>query len=268
MSNFIYMDDGSLMVAGWNMYGQLGIGNKEDQSEYVQMMKDPLIESITGSSHVLYKKENGDVYGFGSNAYGQLGFPKETESFVIPTIIFSDQKVKIVSCGTSHTLIYKENGQLFGFGANYFGQLGKVDPKNIYTPTLLLRDKEIKEIQSGSHHNLILKYDGTVLFFGQSSYGQSTKGVENVHQITEIMKDKNIKNIFCGGWSCFFYKYSGELLACGANESGQLGLGIKERSYLVEPALLIIDQDITSLKLGISHVLMLKKKWGVVGIWR
>ncbi len=48
------------------------------------------------------KKENGEIYAFGNNEYGQLGNGKKTNLFT-PTIIDNLKNKTIISCGTYHT---------------------------------------------------------------------------------------------------------------------------------------------------------------------
>ena len=56
----------------------------------------------------------------------------------------NDLEIKIIACGPSHTFIYKDNGDLLGFGGNMFGQLGLYDFEDRLIPTLLMNDKNIK----------------------------------------------------------------------------------------------------------------------------
>ena len=70
-----------------------------------------------------------------------------------------------------HTLIY-DGYELYGFGDNYFGQLGLGDNINRNVPTLMMTDKSIRKIVCGCYHTLILKESGELFVFGNNEFGQ------------------------------------------------------------------------------------------------
>jgi alpha-tubulin suppressor-like RCC1 family protein len=81
----------------------------------------------TGRSHTLILLDNGDVYGCGSNAVGQLGLGdsktalRDALRFVkIPSLT----GIRDISCGHEHSLACDRSGRLFTFGHPQYGQLG------------------------------------------------------------------------------------------------------------------------------------------------
>jgi len=71
------------------------------------------------------------VYGWGDNKFGQLGLNEEGREEGImecptPTLLDTvlDFNFKRATCGTNHTALLEENGNLIAFGANSKGQVG------------------------------------------------------------------------------------------------------------------------------------------------
>ena len=96
-----------------------------------------------------------------------------------PKLLMNDKTIKMIACGGSHSMIYKENGELLVMGNNYYAQLGmKIDLKFSGQPMLLMVDKEIKDISLGGLHSLILKENGELLVFGKNNYG-----IENIFKL-------------------------------------------------------------------------------------
>ena len=72
--SMILKKNGELLVFGRNGYGQLGLGNNEDQNKPVILMQDEGISQIVcGDFHSMILKKNGDLFVFGRNESGQLG---------------------------------------------------------------------------------------------------------------------------------------------------------------------------------------------------
>ncbi len=53
-------------------------------------------------------------------------------------------------------IIILENGDVYGFGYNGFGQLGNGNYKDVWTPTLLTNIKNPKVISAGFYFSIII----------------------------------------------------------------------------------------------------------------
>jgi alpha-tubulin suppressor-like RCC1 family protein len=113
----IVCDDGSAYGFGSNDYGQLGSGDTHKQS-LPQRVKLPLGRRATfaacGKEHSMVLCEDGSLYGFGRNQFGQL-MREQKEINETPQLI--DSKVQSITCGESHSLLYKD-GQVYIYGRN------------------------------------------------------------------------------------------------------------------------------------------------------
>jgi alpha-tubulin suppressor-like RCC1 family protein len=82
---------------------------------------------------------------FGSNSFGQLGFPNNL-NYLEPTLLDFPKKIIGISCGYNHTFILTIGYHLYSFGLNDKGQLGLEDYINRSEPTYVLTNIYIKQI--------------------------------------------------------------------------------------------------------------------------
>ena len=66
----------------------------------------------------------GDVYGFGSNAGGQLGIVDRWSAEIPQKIEGISGRVVKMTTTVAHSLALTENGELYGWGNNHYGALG------------------------------------------------------------------------------------------------------------------------------------------------
>jgi alpha-tubulin suppressor-like RCC1 family protein len=128
-------------------------GINADEHSPVEIVSSGVAEVYAAEANCFYTTSSGALYGWGSNAYGQLGlgtgtnagYPygttnSDTTSRLTPTLIVS-QGVTHVATGGSHTLFVKSPfsgipGQLWSMGSNghgralnRFGSSGGSDPR-------------------------------------------------------------------------------------------------------------------------------------------
>ncbi|XP_035719406.1 E3 ubiquitin-protein ligase MYCBP2-like isoform X2 [Vespa mandarinia] len=89
----------------------------------------------------------------------------------------SDSPVIQVSCGLHHTVILLQNGEVYTFGSNIYGQLGigymvtHAGPVHVKLPTLAT------QVAAGSNHTVVLTINGEVYTFGAYQKGQLGRSV-------------------------------------------------------------------------------------------
>lgn len=201
---------------GYNADGELGDGTTEHKTSFVQVLNEngtaPLnnIKSIaTGHATSYAISNNGDLYAWGYNNYGQIG-SKDATSRRLP---YKTEltNIKQVVGGECFTLALSNDGTVYGTGRNSEGQLGI---RNSGDTNLWQKMKEIdetseltgvKQIAVGRYHSLILKNDGTVYSTGYNGYGELGKGTEgSVNRLVEVKKADGSKitngKIIAAGW--------------------------------------------------------------------
>ena len=131
----ILKNDGTLWGCGNNQYGQLGLGDTANKTIFTKIT-DNIKSVCCGYAYTIILKNDNTLWGCGRNDYYQLGLGEDKNNKTTFTkIIANINDVKIVYCGNIYTLILKNDGTLWGCGANTYGQLGLGDKTNRNTFT-------------------------------------------------------------------------------------------------------------------------------------
>lgn len=85
----------------------------------------PIIQISCGLHHTVLLTLNGEVYTFGSNAYGQLG-TGDLQPISTPIQVRFKGKAMHVAAGSNHTVILTATGNVLTFGKYNKGQLGRL----------------------------------------------------------------------------------------------------------------------------------------------
>eukprot|EP01124_Arcella_intermedia_P015033 TRINITY_DN21584_c0_g1_i1.p1 TRINITY_DN21584_c0_g1~~TRINITY_DN21584_c0_g1_i1.p1 ORF type:complete len:801 (+),score=154.51 TRINITY_DN21584_c0_g1_i1:86-2488(+) len=176
-------------VFGRSDCGQLGIG-KTTNLDYILPVKNDnltgsgVISVACGSKHTLALTYSGDVLACGSNEYGQLGLGDNiSRNTPVKVKFFIKKNVASIACGCDHSLVLDNNGNVFVFGYNAYGQLGLGNrvhqnfPQHI--PQSAFENKGSISIACGSDHSLILTEKRDVFVFGYNVYGRLGLGNNN-----------------------------------------------------------------------------------------
>jgi alpha-tubulin suppressor-like RCC1 family protein len=87
--------------------------------------------------------------------------------------------VSAVAVGGGHTLALKQDGSLWDWGYNFWGQLGDGSTTDRTTPVQVLTG--VSAVAAGADHTLALKQDGSLWDWGSSSNGQLGDGSSGPH---------------------------------------------------------------------------------------
>ena len=70
--------------------------------------------------------DDGEIYVCGWNKNGQLGLPsqQQVDSLTFSRVPSLLHRITKVSCGWNHTMVMSEEGVVYVWGSNAFGQLG------------------------------------------------------------------------------------------------------------------------------------------------
>ena len=237
---------GKVYAAGSDRFGQLGQGgtNRDNRSSFIQVFAPTsrVVAVAAGGNHSLALTELGDVYACGDNTYGQLGNSTLVSSanwikvsIQYPSTGLSPKIVSVVA-GADHNLAVDEDGGVWVWGRNNYGQLGKgTRTKAEGTPSELnlgkINDSDedvvAESVAAGFSHSLILTTDGEVLGFGRNNSGQTgqsaTSSVVLVPTLISGLSD--FQSISAGTDSSFAITDLGQLYSWGYNSYGELLLG-------------------------------------------
>jgi alpha-tubulin suppressor-like RCC1 family protein/tRNA A-37 threonylcarbamoyl transferase component Bud32 len=148
---------GKVYAWGNNYWGQIGCGDNYIKSMPTKLkaLNDIKIKMIScGYNYSMALTENGCVYSWGLNEDGQLGIGNTKNSNTPKQIQMKDIIVDKITCGESHSLLLTDNGAIYAFGDNSFGQIGNGMKGNIKTPIKLNHKKEFIDITSHWNSNI------------------------------------------------------------------------------------------------------------------
>ena len=155
---------------GQNKQGELGDNSKTDKDNPIQIkFANKIVKIAVGYEHTLALDETGKVWAWGKNNAGQLGLGLSagTTSKVVPTLVPELTNIKHIACGRESSFAISDVGEVFGWGANTYGQLGTGTYSNsVMTPTKMSSVSGIIDISSGDEHTLLLRKDGKVFVVG------------------------------------------------------------------------------------------------------
>ena len=235
-----------VIAFGKNEDGQLGI--KDGTSDmltynitdnFVMQDGDYIKDVKCGASHAIALSNNGYVYVWGANQFGQLGI-KDVTILSTPTSLEEiTESVIQVDCGRYSSYVLTNQGQLYGFGSDSYGQLATKKPiitSNKKTTPYLMNgsfplesDEYIKEIKAGYYYAYIKTNLNNYYSFGQNSSGQlgnnstiSTSFPQKLEYKTILNGNDEIVNMSCGLEHCIAVSKLGHILAWGSNLYGQL----------------------------------------------
>lgn len=92
--------DGTVGCAGWNRYGQLGVGDETDRLILTQVQGglSNVVSISAGYYHTCAVAQNGDVYCWGYGDNGQLGLGRNVHrKYVLPTIFLLQHGFNILT---------------------------------------------------------------------------------------------------------------------------------------------------------------------------
>ena len=211
---------------------------------------------ITNGSHSISLREDGKVFTWGDNTYGQLGNG---------TVITSDEPVEVtfpegtiitqIAAGENHNVALDSNGNVWTWGRNNNYQIGNTR-ENQYTPYKVSNLPKVIKIAAGNNNTMVITENNELYAWGLNAYGDLGLGtytnkvlpkkVKGVHDIIDIS----------GGKSHYIVlNRAGEVFATGSNLYGQLGIGNNEIGKINEFQKVEIKDKIGTIDAGdISNI--------------
>src|SRR5207249_8345338 len=123
-----------------------------------------------GSLSSIVLKNDGTVWGWGYNQFGESGDSPSTSLTRTNPVAFSTATNVIAIAGGgfndangyfSHTLMLKNDGVVLACGNNTSGQLGDGTTSNRTTPVAVTNLSNAVALAAGQYHSIVLKADGT-----------------------------------------------------------------------------------------------------------
>jgi alpha-tubulin suppressor-like RCC1 family protein len=250
---------GQLYAFGSNLYGELGrrrnagreLSNPIPHIVAMPSSSGSVVQAAAGEGFSLTLTSAGKVYAFGDDRMGQLGRPPPGGRWPNPSPVprlvrLRGERGNVIeiAAGSADSLVLTSSGQLYSFGANKNGQLGRrahigsEKPNSVPTPVALPRSAgRAMRVAAGASHTLVLTSSGRVYAFGDNSRGQLGR-VRGTRSRAANPKPRpvalpglrgGIVQIAAGSADSLILSSRGQLYTFGENSEGELGNGAKSR---------------------------------------
>lgn len=210
--NFSLALDTSGIVWAWgsNAQGQLGRSPTATLSSNTPLPVDGITGKViaiaAGGSHGLALTDDGTVWAWGYNGFGQLGTSATTTPFrstPLPLAGFtglttSSAGMFPIAAGLDHSLALKNDGTLWAWGYNGFGQLGDSSAINVNNPVSTPVEVPVQvnvntvplanvvSVAAIGHHTLAATGVNKVWAWGDNTFGQLGNAKDGKANISSV----------------------------------------------------------------------------------
>ena len=266
--------DGTLWGVGRNR-GAFGLpttsSTKHKTTPY--LIESNVVESSIGnagagvSTHALYLKSDGTLWGMGQNSQGQLGDRSNTRR---DSPIQIATGVRSIATGTNHSMFLTNDGTVWLMGDNSSGQLGDGTTISRNEPFKLRGG--VAQIACAGNSSYLVTVDGALFSWGANQNGQLGLG-DTQPRVTPVqLVATGVLEVFAGGHSYGYDPYcsagflrdDGMVYVMGYNGGGQLGDGSK----IQRNAPVSVASGISSVAFGFfdyAHALFVSSSGNLLG---
>ncbi len=169
--SFFVKSDHSLWAMGKNWEGNLGDGTRENRLTPVKIL-DGADSVVSYGHHTLIHKTDGTLWGIG----------RVTQPFNIP---ISDPFIKVADdvvlfdVGEKHILFLNSSGELWGEGANDYGQIGLGWGDSTQQVMIAM---DVVDLDAAGDHSLFLTSDSNLWAYGRNIGNALTKSVPRINR--------------------------------------------------------------------------------------
>lgn len=248
-------------VYGWGTYrdasGQVGLqadGVKHKPTVILTLQNNPIIKIASGNDHTVALTKDGNIFTWGCAEQGQLGRimgcftsrgGRRGLQYILNPKQVRDKKrltFKDIFCGSYSTFAVSQDGAVYAWGLNNYGQLGTGDLETLYAPTkvealtsLISDNNKCVSIASGQHHTIVLDSSGKVYAMGRAEYGRLGLGEDAKETTSPVLvaalEWNPICKIACGEAVSLAVSSKGDLYSWGFGSCLQLGTGEDEDEF-------------------------------------
>jgi len=245
---------GHLYAWGLNQNGQLGLGHFVDTSTPQRVgTASNWVEFAVGASHVLAINSAGELWAWGNNSHGEIGNGTDHHAVGNPRGTGVASPIRIgtasnwtqVSAGTSVSFAVNEDGAMFSWGRNYFGQLalghtngqpGLSGLQRFNNPQRVAAAINWDSVSVGNNHGHAITREGRIYSWGSNDNGELGLGLPMVEASRRSSPQRmgtatNWVQVSPNNSSSAAINSAGELWIWGSNRQGQVGVGTSGNDF-------------------------------------
>jgi alpha-tubulin suppressor-like RCC1 family protein len=263
LSSLMIAADGTVFTWGLDQEGQLGNGPGSDNvGEPTAIELAPGVRGVTaasGGEHHLVIGDDGKLYAFGLDRFGQLGDGPTGDGGWAESPVLVDLPPSVspvmIAAGRAFSLAVGDNGVLYGWGNNQFAQLGQGSAGgNRSEPTVISLPAGFVPVQlvAGGAHAFVVGADGSLYAWGRDDFGQVGNGTANdgslVVSPTALTLPSGVRPVSVAGGRVHSVMLGsdGQVYGWGRRTEGQLGNRAVITSSLSSPTVLPLGVPVSS----------------------
>lgn len=267
---------GEVSCWGDNNRGELGDGQKEATSPTpVRVVGiDDAVAVSAGDWHTCALRSGGSISCWGHNADGQLGTGEmgEGADSATPVEVVGIDNAAAVSLGGKHSCVLNQDGMVFCWGDNWFGEIGQEQygaGADVPLPMVVNDLTDVVAIDTAADHTCAVHESGKVSCWGYNLVGQL--GVSGMGFIVptpqQIQGVDDAVDISVGSaFSCALLT-DGSVSCWGSNWQGTLGIGeeaaVGALAFLsTTPQQVAGLSDVVDISSGAAHTCALTRSSG------
>lgn len=238
-------------------------------------------QGAAGYSHSLGIKQDGSVWSWGSNSHGQIGNGAEGSELteLNPVEVTGMTNAVSVGAGKYFSLAVKQDGTVWAWGDNSYGQLGdgaitfRDDATsqislnaNQATPVQVKGISDAVSVYSSFSKSYVVRKDGTVWSIGGPSTYKQTPETFNYSLLapTQVQGLEQVSQVMMGWTSNLAIRKDGSLVVWGYNDYGEKGDGTVGEAF--GPTAVKGFEKVISAS-GAPNLIMAVKSDGTVWAW-
>jgi alpha-tubulin suppressor-like RCC1 family protein len=192
--NAALMEDHTLMAWGNNEYGAVGNGTTSTTGQWIPVEVSQAsgltnVKAIaTGWDHMVALAEDGTVWTWGANAWGQLGNGSKgyASNSSVPYHVSGLSNIVGVSAGDGSTVVLTADGHVWAWGTLRIGDGCCTSYYYGPTPVQVAGIDRVTLVRARDWHVLALKSDGSVWAWGYNWKGQIGDGTVGGDKTTPV----------------------------------------------------------------------------------
>jgi hypothetical protein len=264
------------LCEGSNGSGQLGNGSMTDSDSPKIVVGVTNPQTIAaGAAFACAIDQNGTVYCWGDDTYGQLGNGDSGETVPLPSPVANLPSATRLALGSDFACALVQGGYVYCWGDNATGVLGGQEA-GTYAPVPVLvsgfGEQVLSDITAGQGHVCALSESGAVLCWGDNTYDQLGPAAISLPSsdtpVTAL--GAGVTSISAGGDETCVIRTGGQVACWGADSEGQLGPeGPTDQTPSANPVVVPISNAL-GVSVGGEHVCALLQDttlecWGFDG---
>lgn len=229
------MTSGGLKCWGSNASGQLGDDSAIDRASPVDVigLGSDIVAVAPGGFHTCALNASGELYCWGSNAWGQSNPGLPGQSRVLPGMIWErGYNIADISAGYTHSCAVTKAGAALCWGDDTHGQLGNgITSSN----DVLGLSSGVTAIRAGNHHTCAITNESALKCWGYNGQGQLGDGTTTHRDVpvSVLGFSRGAKDVSTvGGNNTCAATTSGIVMCWGYNGTYQLGNNSNTSSYV------------------------------------